>query len=294
MQPTDGITESSSIQSLSQASQGRNRPCPCGSGKKSKLCCNADRPVAKPLPTGDPCEVVVLLPTRGAVSVETHASMLSRMNGVSRCFSTVARKPVDEARNFLAGAAIASQQQMGAMFALWVDDDAAWPQGTVERMLTFIKSHPECDLLAGWCSTRAPNMPPMAWRVRNNMNSFPKPGVDCKMGQVVEVESVAFHFVLHRIDLLKRLGENPFTLGPEADCSEDIAFCDRVRAAGGRIFVDTGSWVAHIEPTTGDAFLPMSPVLRMDDNGAVSYRDAVYRDYGENIDAMMRRRAATQ
>jgi hypothetical protein len=49
-------------------------------------------------------------------------------------------------------------------------------------------------------------------------------------GELATVSYCGFHFILHRLALLDRVGPDPFN--EQGGMAEDWAFCDRVRSAG--------------------------------------------------------------
>lgn len=61
--------------------------------------------------------------------------------------------------------------------------------------------------------------------------------------------------MLQRASVLHRVGPKPFT--PQTnETGEDFAFCDRAVAAGCNLVVATGCTVAHVDASTGPAFVP--------------------------------------
>lgn len=180
---------------------------------------------------------------------------------------------------------------------LWLDDDAYWPPNTFAQVKAILRNCPQVDMVAGYFGTRLPFATPLAFRDKNDSNSFPKVNVDCQMGDLVEVERVSFHFVAHRVSVLEKVGQNPFTLPEEGTIGEDFAFCDRARAAGCRIVCATGLPIAHIDPRDGAAYIPGMPALRVEQgqlvmprqhvgaNGEVKIGEA--RSYGPEVDAVV-------
>ncbi len=265
---------------------GRNLPCPCGSGVKYKRCCGRSAPVVPIAPRRSiqgPA-IMCLMPTRGAIAVETVQS-LSRTDRLTIVLQTVARKPVDIARNELANLARTAAKSApftpsGGWFILWIDDDSWWRAGTLTQAIQSLYDHPEIDLLAGWFSPRAANSCPAVRRIDG---SWPRPGVNCQPGDIVEVERIGFHFALHRASLLDDLPSDPFVLDT-VDEAEDFAFCRRARAAGKRIWVHTGLPVAHVADD-GSAYLPGEPAFRILGAELLKGDQPESRSYGVNVDA---------
>lgn len=128
-------------------------------------------------------------------------------------------------------------------------------------MMQTMMAHPEIDVLTGLFGGRSANSNPCAY---HEDWTWIVPGRDCEPGDVVEIAKSGFHFVLHKAELLDRLPEDPFTVKEKNHdgSGEDFAFCDNVRAIGGRIFCDTGAMVAHIGDE-GFAYLPGEVAMKV-------------------------------
>lgn len=248
----------------------RNAPCPCDSGKKYKACClEKDEANRKPH-TGEDA-VMVLMPTRGQLCVETQMAIENNMRDVQHVLGRVARKPVVEARNMLARSAL--QVQRGnpfnftprEFFALWIDDDAWFPPGMVSNMLKIMRYNPTIDALFANFGKRIPYSSVVAFRDPYDDQSFPKVGVDCGPEDLVDVQRAGMHFCLMRMSLLERMGENPFDIIKE-ELSEDFSFCARARAVGARLVVAMQMLALHIDADTGLAYAPGQAAFIMEDN----------------------------
>lgn len=227
--------------------------------------------------------VIVLMPTRGTLCLETHEALSHCMDGVPNIRATVSRKPVEEARNQLAAAAlhIAEQDPLNVASAnytcLWVDDDAWWPAGTIASMLRTMHERPEIDVLCANYSLRRPNSTPVAVpkgladRINTQLISYGHEGlfaIRCDPGHFLNGDRIkeigggaGMHFVAHYVSVLQKVGPDPFNLGDNP--AEDMAFYQKIYAAGLRVFCDTQLPVAHIEAENGVAFLPFHPPLRV-------------------------------
>jgi len=82
----------------------------------------------------------------------------------------------------------------------------------------------------------------------NDKNSYLVEDVNFTRGDIVDVEQVGLHFVLHRVSLLRRLSPAPFV--------DSAAFCGRIRDAGGRIAVATGFRSSTLTSANGAAYSP--------------------------------------
>lgn len=236
-------------------------------------------------PVVDEPALILLMPTRGRPTVETLKAVM-HLDGIKAVILTVARKGIVDARNELAAEAQKIPGQAPFIprrgwYALWCDDDAFWRPGTVTRLLNDLQQ-PGVDVVAGWFGGRSERANPKAFR---EDGSWPVPGKDCALGDVVEVAKVGFHFVAHRLAILNALGRDPFTLEGTGERGEDLAFCARVREAGCRIWADTGAPVAHVDDDgdgkrreNGLAYLPGEDALRV--IGTQLAKAETYRDYG--------------
>lgn len=277
---------------------GRNHLCPCGSGRKYKVCHLPEEEAQRKPHTGED-GIVVCLPTRGAVSVETLLSLEHNMGGIKHAIIRVARKPVAEARNILAKTAlecIASNPfpfTPRETFVLWTDDDAWLPPGLVPQMMQAMREPAlaHLDALFAWFCTRRPYAKPVAYRNIDDQGSFPKINVDCNHGDIVPIEAAGFHTVLMRPRLLQRIGADPFTPSPDRVESEDWAFCRRAKAIGALMAVGTALLSAHVDTRDGTGYMVGMPAGLMDGNamrvlgtehlnGTGAVKTAAQRGYG--------------
>jgi hypothetical protein len=212
--------------------------------------------------------LVVLIPTRGQVSVECFTAVLANCGSLPKILITADRQPIVTARNHLWRTILLRRSHFPfeKAYVLWADSDSFWQAGVVSKMLDVLKSCPQIDLLSGAFCNRVPFSSIIANRTAG-VHSPPSPGLDCTMGEIVEVEECGFHFVMHRIELLDKvakLGANPFDQIDERP--EDFSFCQRLREAGGRIFCATGAVIAHIDPSDGIAYVPGDAAHRVEGN----------------------------
>lgn len=279
-------------------STGRNAKCPCGSGKKFKLCClpkaqttgqrvvNIKRDVKQiPGPA-----IMALLPTRGRVTIET-VFALSRFDGIPHFKLPISRMGVTEARNSLAETAlalpgVAEIDPKAGWYCLWIDDDAYWKPGTIALLLRALGANPQIDILAGWFSGRSTLSAPKATYADGTWPRPSQEGSTCEFGDIVEVDSIGFHFVLHKLDVLEKLGPKPFSPaeGPAA-LTEDAQFCANAKAKGLRIYTHTGAPVAHVDDE-GYAYLPGEPRMKISGGNLVKLGED-RRSYGPDVDRVV-------
>lgn len=274
---------------LTASSQSKNSLCACGSGKKFKRCCWRPEPTVreKPevqTPTHDLPGLIFLTPMRGGQLSWPTASCLirdSKLPDVGIIHLAAENMPVAQARNFLAKKALEVPKRVNAnmrpgFFCLWADSDAFWPAGTIERMLHTLRANPRIDILAGFFCKRVPFSAPLAYRGEKTIEL----GADFSMGDLVEVDHAGGHFFMHRLELLERLPEHPFTPLPDIP-PEDLSFYARAREASCRIYVDTRSVVAHLDADTGLAYVPGAPAQRVTDFGTLEAAPiGAEREYG--------------
>jgi len=238
--------------------------------------------------------ITVLLPTRGRPTIETLCAMAAT-DSIPLIVIPASRMGIIAARNELAKSAPKFPNHAGFIpklgwYALWVDDDAFWRNGTISRILkshiTTEATHPGTEhIVAGWFTGRSAHAAAKAYRADGTQ---PKPGRidDCDDGDVVEVDRVGFHFVLHRQSLITKMhteyGENLFSPEGTSELGEDTAFCRRARNMGARIWVDTGCPIAHIDDD-GVAYLPGEGPMRV--VGSELHKIETLRNYGDLEDA---------
>jgi hypothetical protein len=222
------------------------------------------------------------MPTRGQVSIETvNALMRGGFSDFPHVILTVARKPVDVARNELARTALKVIERPHALpwvarelFILWVDDDAFWRPESLHRAIEYLENHREIDLLAGSFCAREPYCA---------SSGIPAPGVANAAEGAVEICLTGFHWVLHRGDVLRKVGNDPFT--PIDDLSEDFSFCKRAVRAKIRMFEATDVVIPHVDADRGLAFLPGQPAWTSTGASLIPPEGQRRHEYGENVDA---------
>ena len=219
------------------------------------------RPSAKPEAETKPECIIVAMPTRGAISAETHYCLRHHMDGFPIWEEIVARKPVVEARNELARRIRGLKLPMDARFVLWTDDDAWWPPGSVARAVEILSDDAEIAMLCGYFGARRAMSRPLVY----GSGEYPKlqsPGPS----EPVAILYCSFHWVMMRREVLEAVGDDPFNLSERHDLlPEDYSFCERVADASLKVFCATDVYVVHVEATDGAAYLPRLRQFRMRD-----------------------------
>lgn len=206
-------------------------------------------------------QLIALVPTRGSVAAELVIALVNNAEGHRILVRTVNRESVDVARNRLAAQALAAADDPALFpagsdpYVFWIDSDAFFLHGTLTLMLHALEANPSIDVLAGLFGPRAANRGATAFRDVSDKNSYLAEDVNFTRGDIVDVELVGLHFILHRISLLRRLGPAPFG-APSDTVSDNAAFCGRIRGAGGRIAVATGIPIFHVDERNGAAYSP--------------------------------------
>jgi hypothetical protein len=205
--------------------------------------------------------VIVLVPTRGTICAELGRALINNTPGFELVLRTRDRLPVDVARNALAADAIAAADDPAHFpagadpYVFWIDSDAFFLSGTMALMVTTLEQHPDIDVLAGLFGPRASERGATAFRTAGDRKSFLMPEVNFTRGELVDVDIVGLHFLLHRVSLLRALGPDPFGAA-DSPASDDAAFCGRIRHGRGRIAVATGIPVFHVDERNGTAYSP--------------------------------------
>lgn len=179
---------------------------------------DADLPyVAIAVPSGDMVHADFALSLAGLC----HESGGMRLTVFSNKSSIVA-----EGRNN----GVAGAEEAGAEYLLFLDSDMTFPRDTLRRLLRHGR-----DVVGATYSTRASPFRELGSKLQPKAKDAP-PGL-------VEMTRMPTGCLLIRMAVFSRLARPYFRFGVnEADGSiigEDYLFCDRVRAAGLRIWCDT-------------------------------------------------------
>ena len=246
--------------------------------------------------------MIALMPTRGTVTAETLMALLNNSEDYRLRLYTENRLAVDVARNLLAERAIESASDPSLdgeadPVVVWIDSDAFFLKGTLTLLLKELQRG-AFDVVAPLTGARVPGSSVQALRKAGDLTSSPKPGVDCHAGEIVGVEMVSTHFLMHRAFLLKRLGPQPFGSHDDVLETDDFHFCRRVREAGGALCVHTGVPVFHVDERNGAAFLPgFDPVfVRGNEIDPLSKAEPLAweaRTYGARIDGQSKLRSGS-
>ena len=140
-------------------------------------------------------------------------------------------------------------------FVLWLDDDNVISPGQFDRLITDLDARPDLDMVAGWTFCGADGF---ASDYRASVGRMRDPGIAVPLGPdelcggagLVDIDWTGFPVVLMRGETLRKAGPFPFDPlmgGPSRFWGEDLSFCARLKAAGGRIAVDSEVMVPHFK-----------------------------------------------
>jgi hypothetical protein len=118
-------------------------------------------------------------------------------------------------------------------------DDHAFAPDLLLKLLAH-----DVDVVVPLCLSRRTPFNPYCFQQRDGM--VPLDLSRCPASGLVEVEAAGSAGMLIRRHVLEAVGEPCFEYHPEG---EDIAFCDKARAAGFKIHVDLGTPLGHIAST---------------------------------------------
>lgn len=180
----------------------------------------------------------------------------------------VRRKPVDEARNFIAQEAL----KKGAKYLFFIDEDVTPPGHAIRQLIYHLEHFPKAAIAAGiYCHKSEPPMP-MVFRGNGH-----GPYWQWKAGEVFDCSGVGMGCALIRVEALKDIPQPWFKTVDSVDSfiegiphgemwTEDLYFCDKVTKAGFMILADGGILPNHMNSITGQAYnlpptsYPLQPV----------------------------------
>jgi hypothetical protein len=198
--------------------------------------------------------VLIAIPSRGSCRVEFAISLWGLVEPMNMTVGvrTVLEERLDDARNSLAQVAISE----GAEYVFFLDDDILLPHQTLRRLVYLAQQNPEWDLLTAICTTRAHPPEPTIFNERDGQRlgafwdwdfdtRFPITG--CGLAATLVRTSAFGRFdPPWFFDSKERVVE----AGTQAE-EADLAFCRKLRDAGGVLMADGGILCGHIDRETG-------------------------------------------
>jgi len=244
------------------------------------------------LTNSKPLGLVVCMPTRGAVSIETMLCLREHLDGYPNTLLTAFRMPVVETRNRLAKEAREldpNYLDFDPKYVLWVDDDAWWPRGHVDRAVRILEDNPDVSMVSGLFCRREAYAPPTAVvmkRIQVGPSVFMRPycPLSYEPGELTQLRLGGGHWFIIRRDMLEKVGDAPFnrltfkeafpsdrTAGTDALMPEDYSFYTRVNKAGGKIVTERSLLVGHVDVAKGVCYSPNYAALIANGLGAPYY-----------------------
>jgi len=172
----------------------------------------------------------------------------------SPAYLVVKGLPVAEARCVLAKKAL----EIKAKYLWFIDDDTIPPPNTLQRLVYVLENHPEIKAIGGVYCTRAEVPQPVVFRGMG-LGSF----WHWKKNDIFEVTGIGAGCLLIATDVFYQIPEPWFEFQesrsnipevPSTLISEDISFCNKVRAAGFKVFAHGGVLCDHHDIATGKTY----------------------------------------
>lgn len=173
---------------------------------------------------------------------------------LSTGFLCVKGKPVEQAREMIAAAALKAK----CKYLWFVDDDTIPPPNTLRRLVYVLENNPDVMVAGGVYVTKSDPPSPVVFRGLG-LGGFWRWKVD----QLFEVTGMGAGCMLINCEVFKHLTppyfpwtqHDSYKVGElGANISEDINFCNAVRAAGFRIVAHGGILCDHFDVETGKTF----------------------------------------
>lgn len=190
--------------------------------------------------------VAVLTPIRDITTPEYKFAMKNNFS-LDHQVLTVKGKPVDEARNQLVREVLALDPRPD--FTVWLDADAFFLVGTIERLMADLETLPEGSAIVPMHGRRTSESDPLVHRIVSPsiLEVLSLPNAPPGSEPIIErADYTAFHLLVQRTSLLERMPNNPFSIRDGDWRCEDHTFCENLRSIGGGIFVDATCPTWHI------------------------------------------------
>lgn len=199
---------------------------------------------------GFPCRKDTLVTPEMVIALASQP-MPTNMNVAYLCLKG---KPIEEARDLCADNAL----ELGAKYLWFVDDDVVPPPNTVRRLINVLEQHPEVMVCGGVYCLKAEPTSPIVFR-GNGHGSF----WQWKVGEIFEVTGMGAGCMMINTAVFKKLEKPyfPWIIPPAEgegaggnEISEDLSFCNKVRAAGYRVVAHGGVLCDHFDVKTGKTY----------------------------------------
>ena len=213
--------------------------------------------------------IFCLTPLRNEADLhpETNFCLKNRFDGFPHKLMQLTGFDAAEGRNRLVSAACEMARELPKKYSehyvLWADCDSFWPELGVKVLLRTLERWPKLDLVLGaYCARHVQNFSTTS----EDENGYIHVGRDTPLKPIPILRS-GLHFAMHRLSLLKRLPENPFSvIYNEADNrfeEPDHSFFIRLQQIGAKAAM-MPFLVGHLD---GDlAFLPEQAPKRIENH----------------------------
>ena len=192
-------------------------------------------------------KVLIAVPALDVMPVQTAYSMLNLKRDCPSRFSFIVRASCADARNLLAREAIES----AADRVLWIDSDMVFDDELMIRLGEDLDTG-AWDMVCGIYFKRELPVTPVIYKSistggasnesrAESYSEYPK-------DKVFPIAGCGFGAVMMTTELLRRVGERPFT--PVNRLSEDLSFCWLAKNIGARIACDSRIKVGHVGQIT--------------------------------------------
>lgn len=196
----------------------------------------------------------IALPVRDHINSATASSIMGTN------FSWLGERSIS--RVFIQGGVLTLQrneavQRMDGDWLLFIDDDMVWEPDAVKRLVEAREEH-DLDMVGALCFRRTPPHQPTLY-MRTQPTSGPYNFLEKWTDDIVEVDATGLAFCLIHKRVFERIAGSEMPPLEErlqnrppnffrwtGGFGEDLAFCQDVKASGGRIFVDTRIEIGHI------------------------------------------------
>ena len=185
--------------------------------------------------------VFMAVPMIGHVHPSAYIAHLQLSKPPLTGIACTVRAMPDEARNGLAEAALRNDYE----YVFFLDDDMVPMADELLHLYRLMEEFASIDVLSPFAYRRKPPYWPCVMRRRPDGKYDP---VETRDAGLIDVDMTTIACTIVRTSILKKIPKPWFAFEwrDGVKYSEDIVFCEKVKAAGGRIVVDSDREVLHI------------------------------------------------
>ncbi len=201
---------------------------------------------------------LICLPTFGLLPVEwvvSYTRLAIPVNAIAHSH-VITNQEIGVARSEFTNVALAMRPRPKAIF--FVGDDVLYPWDALLKLWDAYLEH-DADVMAGLYFIKHEYPAPILWRrdVVGPLREYR----DYQPGDVVSADVVGMDATLINPRIFERIDKPWFKTGPSKMPSggilthtEDVWTCDKIKAAGGRVFCHTGVRCSHMNHRTGEVW----------------------------------------